>query len=328
MKLHENKKLFQDAVLATSQMMEIPEIYVEKDYWVTFALYRIFHSEMAKEIVFKGGTALSKCYQLIERFSEDIDVVVLRQEGENDNQMKKKIRAAGKIVEAVMPEIAISGLTNKMGNIRKTVHQYEKLFHGNFGQVREHIVFEATWLGSFEPFTRRFINSYIADMMKRNQLNDLIYEYGLEAFELQVLSKERTVCEKIMSLARFSFMENPYENLANKIRHIYDIHMMLKNKEINSFFKSEQFDIMMKKVGNDDVISYKNNNEWLKTHPSEAIIFKNPEKAWENIKSVYRTKFRELVIGELPREVELIESLKTVFSRLQQVKWDPQFPLV
>ncbi len=41
--------------------------------------------------------------------------------------MKKKIRAAGKIVELVMPEIDIPGLTNKMGNISKTVHQYEKL---------------------------------------------------------------------------------------------------------------------------------------------------------------------------------------------------------
>ena len=108
-------------------MMGIPEIYIEKDYWVTFALSRIFHSEMAKEIVFKGGTALSKCHKLIERFSEDIDVVILRNEGEKDNQMKKKIRAAGKIVESVMPEIDIPGLTNKMGNIRKTVHQYEKL---------------------------------------------------------------------------------------------------------------------------------------------------------------------------------------------------------
>ena len=69
MRLHENKELFRDAVLATSQIKGIPEIYIEKDYWVTFALYHIFHSEMAKEVVFKGGTALSKCYRLIERFS-------------------------------------------------------------------------------------------------------------------------------------------------------------------------------------------------------------------------------------------------------------------
>jgi len=227
---------------------------------------------MAKEVVFKGGTALSKCHKLIKRFSEDIDVVVLRHEGENDNQMKNKIRTVGKIVESVMPEINIPGLTNKWGNIRKTVHQYEKTFKGNFGQVRENIVFEATWLGSFEPFTIEPINSYVAEMIKENGQDELIKEYGLEPFELPVLSKERTICEKIMSLARFSLLENPYKNLSNKIRHIYDIHMMLKNKEVKIFFESDRFDKMMITVGHDDVISYKNNNEWLKTHPAEAIF--------------------------------------------------------
>ena len=56
MKLHENKELFQDAVIATSQQMGIPEIYVEKDYWVTFALFHIFKNDIGKETVFKGGT--------------------------------------------------------------------------------------------------------------------------------------------------------------------------------------------------------------------------------------------------------------------------------
>lgn len=37
MRLHENKKLFQDAVIATAQQKGIPEIYIEKDYWVTYA---------------------------------------------------------------------------------------------------------------------------------------------------------------------------------------------------------------------------------------------------------------------------------------------------
>ena len=77
MKLHTNRELFQYAVVAASQSLNIPEIYIEKDYWVTVALYEIFHSNMAEEAVFKGGTALSKCHKLIERFSEDIDIVVL-----------------------------------------------------------------------------------------------------------------------------------------------------------------------------------------------------------------------------------------------------------
>jgi len=45
MKLHENKQLFKDAILGASQSFKIPEIYIEKDYWVSVALYVIFHSE-------------------------------------------------------------------------------------------------------------------------------------------------------------------------------------------------------------------------------------------------------------------------------------------
>ena len=127
MNLHNNRELLQEAIQATAQLFDIREIYIEKDYWVTVALYEIFHSDIAGQAVFKGGTALSKCYKLIKRFSEDIDIVVLRNESENDNQLKKKIRAISKAVEEVMPEIEVEGLTNKKGNIRKTVHQYDKL---------------------------------------------------------------------------------------------------------------------------------------------------------------------------------------------------------
>lgn len=69
MKLHENTGLFSQAIRATAQQLQLQEIYIEKDYWVTFALYTIFHHEIGKEAVFKGGTALSKCYGIIERFS-------------------------------------------------------------------------------------------------------------------------------------------------------------------------------------------------------------------------------------------------------------------
>lgn len=116
MKLHQNKVLFKDAVLAASQRFGIPEIYIEKDYWVTLVLNKIFHSDMADQIVFKGGTCLSKCHHLIQRFSEDIDLVVFRNEGENDNQLKKKNRQISKIVEQILPEIAVKGLTKRENN--------------------------------------------------------------------------------------------------------------------------------------------------------------------------------------------------------------------
>lgn len=60
MKLHENKELFQDAVIATSQQNGIREIYIEKDYWATYTLHQIFKNKIGKETVFKGETVLLK----------------------------------------------------------------------------------------------------------------------------------------------------------------------------------------------------------------------------------------------------------------------------
>ena len=319
--LHNNKELLQDAILATAEYLEMREIYVEKDYWVTVALYEIFHSDIAGQVVFKGGTALSKCHKLIERFSEDIDMVVLRNEGENDNQLKKKIRAISKMVEKEISEIEVEGLTNKRGNIRKTVHRYDKIFEGDFGQAREHVVVEATWLGNFEPFSKMPVSSYIYEMMKAKGQEELIEQYNMAPFTIQVLSKLRTFCEKIMSLVRFSRSEDPIMGLRNKIRHMYDIHQMLKDGEIHQFFKSSEFDEMLVKVGQDDMIGYKNNNDWLPEHPATALIFKKPQETWNQLSSEYNGNFKDLVTGELPPEKALIETLNKVEDRLIKIKW-------
>jgi len=154
MRLHENKELFRDAIVATSQLKKIAEIYIEKDYWVTLALHSIFLNEIGKSCIFKGGTALLKCNRLIDRFSEDIDIVLLKQGNESSNQLKNKLKKTTKIVGEHIPEIEIEGITNKKGMIRKTAHNYPKIFEGLFGQIRDNLIIEATWLGSFEPFEK------------------------------------------------------------------------------------------------------------------------------------------------------------------------------
>jgi len=53
MRLHQNIPLFRDAVRITAQQMNIPPEFVEKDYWVTCALFTIFNNEIGKDMVFK-----------------------------------------------------------------------------------------------------------------------------------------------------------------------------------------------------------------------------------------------------------------------------------
>ncbi len=322
MKLHLDKKLFRQAVQFTSDKLQIPAIFVEKDYWVTYALFTIFNDKIGSDTIFKGGTALSKCYNIIERFSEDIDLVVLRRKGESNNKLTTKIRTISKVVRDVMPEIEIAGLTHKMGMNRKTAHSYNKEFRGNYGQVRDAIVVEATWLGYFEPYTTKSICSFVGKMMMNNGQSEIAKEQDLLPFNVLVLEPSRTICEKIMSLVRFSYGKNPITDLKNKIRHVYDLNQLLSVKELLTFFKSKEFDIMLLKVAQDDVASFKNNNEWLKNHPVDSLIFENPKRVWNNLKVVYESDFKNLVYGSFPNETELLNTLTLIQKRIASIGWN------
>lgn len=321
MRLHENISLYRDAILFTAQHKDLPPEYVEKDYWTTYALYIIFKNKIGEEVVFKGGTALLKCYNLIQRFSEDIDLVVLRREGESNNKLTTKIRQISSVVSDVLSEVEVPELTQKMGMNRKTAHTYAKEFTDNYGQVRDVIVVEATWLGYYEPYTTKSVNSFIYEMMMKTGQQAMTEEYGLQPFEVKVLEPKRTLCEKIMSLVRFSYTEEPLKDLQAKIRHTYDLHQLLQDKELSNFFNSLSFDEMLLKVANDDVASFKNNNDWLVRHPNEALMFRELETVWNELQPIYNGDFRKLVFADLPNDTDVLATLKQIKERLTYIKW-------
>ena len=65
-------------ITQTAVRLGLPEQAVEKDLWVSIILQLVFTLPLSDKLVFKGGTSLSKSFGLIERFSEDIDLVVDR----------------------------------------------------------------------------------------------------------------------------------------------------------------------------------------------------------------------------------------------------------
>lgn len=324
MRLHENMALYSDAIRFTAQLKNLPPEYIEKDYWVTVALFNIFNNEIGKETVFKGGTALSKCFGLIKRFSEDIDLVVLRKEAETRNHLKTKIKKISQSISAILPEIEIEGITNKVGMVRKTAHIYPQNFNGYLGQIRNRIIVESTWLGNFEPYSTAYVSSFVYEMMQENKQQSLIDEYGMHPFKVLVLNPDRTLCEKIMSLVRFSQTPQPIADLSNKIRHTYDIHLMLNNNSVYTFFLSKAFDTMLLSVARADILSFKGNNQWLANHPATALIFSQTTDTWNKIKGIYSGNFSELVFGELPSEKDIHNTLISVANRLESIKWDIQ----
>ena len=326
MKLHENTALFRDAIRFTAQRMNLSPEYIEKDYWVTHVLHTLFIHEIGADTVFKGGTALSKCYKTIDRFSEDIDLVVVRREGESNNKMTTKIKTISDVVSAVFPEVDIEGLTQKMGMNRKTAHTYNKEFKGSYGQVRDVIVVEANWLGYFEPYTTKQLNSFVGEMMLTNNQVAIAEANGLMPFDVRVLEPVRTLCEKIMSLVRFSYGEDPIDDLKNKIRHTYDLHQLLRQQDFLAYFQSNEFPKLLLKVAHDDVAGYKNSNEWLAHHPNEALIFKDLDNVWNELKATYNSNFKTLVYGILPPDDSVLEILKMIRERLVGIEWNIKIP--
>ena len=96
-------------------MMGLPEQAVEKDYWVTVMLQMIFDSELGEHLIFKGGTSLSKNGNLIDRFSEDIDLAVdytfLGIEGE---PTKKLFETTMQEVEVMLHDYCLKTISPKV----------------------------------------------------------------------------------------------------------------------------------------------------------------------------------------------------------------------
>ena len=81
---------------------------------------------------------------------------------------------------------------------------------------------------------------------------------------------------------------------------------------------------MLLNVAQDDVTSFKNDNEWLRNHPVNSMIFGNPEKVWNVLKVAYESDFKNLVYGSFPNEKELLDTLILIQKRISSIDWNIQ----
>lgn len=142
--------------------MRIRPVLIEKDYWVTYILHNLAFSKYADIIVFKGGTSLSKAFNCIERFSEDIDLALLSLEEMTGSKIKKLLSEIDHTITEEMEYIR----GDKKGRNRKTWYNYPKTQSGqSFGTVKELIQLEINALTNPVPHVRRQIKTYLYDFL-------------------------------------------------------------------------------------------------------------------------------------------------------------------
>lgn len=310
MKLHENKEDFKTLIQLTADFFSITPVYVEKDYWVTYTLKNLFTSEYKDNVVFKGGTSLSKAYSLIERFSEDVDLQLINFEG-SENKKKNLMRAIEiAATRGLIPQID-HPRESKSGNIRKTVYKYTRVFDGEFFQASDDFIFEINGMSIPEPWEKKEIKSDIAKYLLAKGMNEEMMEFELEPFEVSVLNKERTFVEKIFAVLDYSFEVDYIGELENKIRHIYDIHKLYNDVEVREFFKSDKFfELASKVVVENDFFGKRKKLIYSESKFFSEDIISPLEKTYKNI-------FSKFVYSDMPEFSEIKKDLEIVIERIK-----------
>ncbi|MGI9277871.1 MAG: nucleotidyl transferase AbiEii/AbiGii toxin family protein [Endozoicomonas sp.] len=325
MNLHTNPELFEDLVKLTADHLEIPDVFVEKDYWVTTILMNLSQSDFKDCVVFKGGTSLSKAYGLISRFSEDVDLALLCETGLSDGQRKRTIKR----VEAA----AVAGFTSandqavesgrekesKGSKYRKTWWAYERLsLAGEFGQAHPLLLLEINSFADPNPHSLMPLQSFISEFLTVQGDTETIEEYGLKPFDINVLSTKRTMAEKIMGLVRACHQctDDDYSELAQKIRHVYDIHhLMTKDDVVKGWLPTDEFFTILSAVHENDKSVHNKSADWCHGPLSEQAVFADFTRVWSHLESTWNGNFKVLVHeDQLPTK----EALTDCFERLRQ----------
>lgn len=313
MNLQQDIKLFSDTLRAASQHLDIKLEFVEKDYWITLVLSRLAKSKYVNESVFKGGTSLSKGYNLIERFSEDVDIAIINDNGKTGNEIKTIIRTIEKEITPDLTELQMSGVTSKGSRFRKSVFEYVSTDKSN---QNNKLIVEVNSFANPFPFQRLTIKSFVFDFLIQTENEKYIDEYNLQSFEVNVLNKEQTLLEKMVSLIRFSFEENAVESISKKIRHFYDLYFLMKNPECAAFVASDLFKKQFDTILQHDREMFDEPKGWQNKLIAESPLVNDFSTIWKQLKVKYQTELSALAYRTIPNEEYVAKSFRELIIRV------------
>ena len=318
MRLHEDKEVFTELIENAAEIIGLPQIYVEKDYWVTHALKCLSESDYAEQAIFKGGTSLSKAYKLIHRFSEDIDLAVIAshlRDGPRKTLLKRIEEAASFGLTPIEGDARIS----KGSKYRKTVYRYPRyVAGGEFGQASAELLIEINAFATPEPLEVLPVQTLVADALLNQGRTDLIEDYGLTDFPVQVLSIRRTLVEKLLGIIKDSYHDDPVGRLSNRIRHLYDICQILKREEHQAFLEGDDFHALCAACIEDERSGGFENAAYLESPLGQAPLFGKFKEWSPALRQTYENVFSQFVYGDLPAMREIDEMVALIGRRFKQ----------
>lgn len=246
-----NREERKDIIEATAQKMKIDPVIIEKDRWVVQTLNHLFQGSYAQQLTFKGGTSLSKAYQLIDRFSEDIDITINKHFLSPDFNLQLFEELSRKkrdyllkdlhsktiifIRETIMPHLQRDMPFSPILKISKSDPlsieiYYESVLSSQISYIQPRIYVEFGFRGSINPAEKRPVQTYIQDIFG-NEIDPLM-------IMVTTLSPIKTFFEKA------TLLHAEYNRPIDKTtplrlsRHYYDLYQMHQSEFLESLFSS------------------------------------------------------------------------------------------
>jgi len=323
-----------DKVELINQMHEetkLPQVIIEKDLWVTAVLRALFALSYAENLSFKGGTSLSKCWNLIERFSEDVDIAINREffgfigNSFTINQINKLRKSACQFIRnnlqndlaRQMEANGIPAVFSVKVNItpettidpEKVFVEYKSVFNASL-YIKNTVVLEIGGRSMTEPLQKVEIQSFIDKHFSQAT-------FAEKSFEINVVVPERTFLEKVCLLHEEFSKPSEHVRIERMSRHIYDLARMidtpiaenaLKNKDLFQSIVAHRRMFTAMKGFDYDTLSSKT----IKIIPPDSIISK-----WEDDYN----KMQTMIYGKSLSFSEIIDKTTQLNEKIKKLEW-------
>ncbi len=282
--LHEYEN-FAELLAAVAAQSNIPLQLLEKDYWLMHVLWGLQNAGLRYEL--KGGTSLSKGWNIINRFSEDVDIKIFAPEGmtvhASKNHTKPRHRESrAKYFEWLRENLKVPGIA-----YLKRDHEFDDRDLRNagyrvgytskyeaYGGLKTDVLLEVGF-DTTTPNLALDISSWVYDAAERSGLN--VRDNRAKAVPCYL--PEYTFVEKLSAISKKYRQELEDKDVKNFTRHYYDIYQLLAEPRVQSFIGTPEY-------RNHKAARFgKNENSDIKTNP--AFTLPDPE-----IRTRYAERYR------------------------------------
>ena len=305
MRLDEHPE-FEQAILAAAEHFRprgLRAALIEKDYYVTEAL-RAVAVVGGSSLIFKGGTSLSKGWNLVQRFSEDIDLFVdplafsptLGARG-----IDRELKRLRDSVAAVPPLRFVADESKTIGGFgRADRFSFVQRFGGP-GEVAARVLLEIGTASGREPTASVQIRSYLAEFLAATGRS--LDASNESSFPMRLLHFRRTFVEKLFAIhAKVELLERDRRPLGSYARHYYDLHQLAGQPEVVAMLRSPEYGAIRTDY---DRISAEHFARDYRPPPGlsfaeSAALFPSPELS-ASLGREYEAQCRVLCYGTFPR---------------------------